>query len=312
MPSIFDVLIANKTGGGAAVLQLLQDERLAAQGEANEAERAAIAGERSEAVGRSAAALGLNAPDIGFLAQFAEADPDGAGNLIEAIAAQRAAGATGGGGGGQVGVPSPKDFTVESLGQFQRSGRFEDLERRIDPLQVARANLAQDRLEFQQFMATRPPQAQIDKWIGSQQQIDMLDNVVQRSDRSFFGYRFDTVGEAAREYGRRFGGEEAIRFNNFWREYDRWVLQIRKDFFGSQFTPNEERAFNRLIAKPSDSYAAGLATIQQQRQMVKDSARRQKSVLEDFGFKVPETRGIGDIIDAEETGQPVEVFNAEG
>jgi len=210
----------------------------------------------------------------------------------------------------QVGQISPKDFTVESIGRAQQTGNIADLERFIDPLELQRANISADRLDLQVMLASRPSDSQLQKFIATQQQLDSLDSAFELIDPNFFGFGFDSVGEAVRQYRRRFGDAEAVRFNNFWREYEMWVQQMRKENYGTQFTPTEERNFERLVVKPSDGYPAAVAGIQQQRSIVARSGRRQRSILEELGFNLPQRRPLTEIDVSNDTGAPVEVFRS--
>jgi len=187
-----------------------------------------------------------------------------------------------------VGEPSPKDFTVGSIARFIESGGdFTQLERWTDPLAMRRANQADDRLALAQLTAGRPSPSQQEKIIADQISLDALDNIVDRADPNFFGHGFDVVASGRKEIARRFGDEGEQQFLDFWREYENWILQRRKELFGSQFTPTEERVFDRLVAKPSDKHATGMRNIQQQRQMVSRARMKRMSVLEEFGFNVP-------------------------
>jgi len=186
-----------------------------------------------------------------------------------------------------IGAPSPKDFTVDSLAEFSRTGDINSLVRWDDPLAIRRVNQSDDRLILSQLLATRPPPAQVEKLIADQVSLDSLDTIIHRSDPGFFGLGFDKIAEARTAYGRRFGNEQEQDFIDFWREYNNWILEIRRQKFGTQFTPTEERVFNKLVAKPSDRYEAGMRNIQQQRAMVSRARLRRSSVLEEFGFDVP-------------------------
>ena len=195
--------------------------------------------------------------------------------------------------GGQIGNPSPKDFTIQSLNQYQQTGDVSELVRFTDPLAMRRANQADDRLAMAQLTQSRPAPAMMEKIIGDQISLDTLDGVIQRSDPSYFGNKFEAIADAKRWMGDRFGNEQAEQFTMFWREYDMWVTELRKRMFGSQFTPTEERVFNRLVANPSMSHTAAAKSMQQQRDMVQRARMRRSSVLEEFGYSVPERAGIG-------------------
>jgi hypothetical protein len=200
----------------------------------------------------------------------------------------------------QAGPPSPKDFTVESIARWQESGGdFRQLDRWTDPLAMRRANQADDRLALAQLTAGRPSPAQQEKIIAEQISLDTLDNIVDRADRNYFGHGFDVVASGRKEIARRFGDDGEQQFVDFWREYENWILQRRKELFGSQFTPTEERVFDRLVAKPSDSFNTGMRNLQQQRQMVSRARLKRRSILEEFGFNVggaaqPESGGVID------------------
>jgi len=268
---------------------------------------------RRQQAGRSQAGfnalLGAQGPvstDLGGFDPFATQTPSAqartlgllgeGGPLAQEAGRQALTSIQGGGQGGGIGRPSPKNFTVESLADFQQSNDPRDLVRFFDPLELRRANQADDRLALSHLLAGRPSPAMQEKIIQDQISLDTLDSIVQQSDPNFFGMGFELVADARKEVARRFGDEDERRFLDFWREYEFWIQEIRIRMFGSQFTVNEERTFDALKIKPIDSHAVAMSNMQMQRDMVNRARMRRSSVLTEFGFDIPEPsiRGGGD------------------
>jgi len=189
--------------------------------------------------------------------------------------------------GGAIGSPSPKDFTTESLAKFQQSNDPRDLTRFTDPEAVRRQNLSEDRFFLQQQLAARPSDAQLEKIIQDQTRLDTFSQLSSVAEASYFGFGVKPLGEAAQLFSKRFGGERQQDFNAFWQQYGLQQLEIRKAMFGTQFTPTEERIFDRLTISPADSFATAQRNLQTQRSMVREALRRRRSVLEDVGIITP-------------------------
>ncbi|GAG16867.1 unnamed protein product, partial [marine sediment metagenome] len=104
------------------------------------------------------------------------------------------------------------------------------------------------------------------------------------------GYGFNTIAKAAAEVKRRFGGPAEQAYIGWWQEYNLQAEDIRKEKYGTQFTPTEEARFERLTVQPSDSFPSAMTKLQGQRDLIRRNARTQRSVLEDMGFTTPPLR----------------------
>ena len=195
--------------------------------------------------------------------------------------------------GSKVGIPSPKDFTVESLEQFKVSDDLGDLERYVNPLAVQRQHLAENRMLLDEWKSRRPNDAQLRTLMEKMVNLDSLEILQMDSQASFFGFGFDTVGEGVREYRRRFGDEAAGEFNSWWNEYDVFITEWRRTQFGTQFTPTEQKIFKKMTVRPSDSAATASFKLNKQYEIFQRALFRQTSVLEDLGLDVPKRRPLG-------------------
>jgi hypothetical protein len=100
-------------------------------------------------------------------------------------------------------------------------------------------------------------------------QLSIVNDLNRNFDPKFAGWKFDLAANVAQEVGRRFGDEAMQKSSRFWELYNQWVIDIRNSKFGATLTGNELKAFEAIIAKPS-----------QTPEMVKNNLARQQSILE--------------------------------
>lgn len=189
--------------------------------------------------------------------------------------------------GQNIGVPSPKDFTAQSLQDFQESGNYTDLVRYQNPQAQRRLNMAEDRLLLQQIAQSRPSDGQMDMFISGFNQMKLLDDVNELMNPDYFGHGLKVIGDGRDWVEQRRGGKAAQDYVTFWNNYRWWEAEVRKSLIGTQMTPMELADFNRRVVKPEDSYDVAVAKLQQQRQMIRDQLTTRSSVLGEYGYNTP-------------------------
>jgi hypothetical protein len=180
------------------------------------------------------------------------------------------------------------NFTPESIGQYQQTGNPAVLQYRPDFLAQARINLAREREDRMRMQSGRLPLGQMETMINEEAIDAGLDAAAVAMKPEYFGYGFDAVGEAAKEYKARTGTD--TDFTGFWNEMDTGQAERRYELFGATLTDNELAEWRRIAISPKDSYAAAAAKLSAQKRLVARKRQVRRQMLQQGGYNVPGQR----------------------
>jgi len=180
------------------------------------------------------------------------------------------------------------NFTPESIGQYQQTGNPAVLQYRPDFLAQARINLAREREDRMRMQSGRLPVGQMETMINEESIDAGLDAAAVAMKPEYFGYGFDAVGEAAKEYKARTGTD--TDFTGFWNEMDTGQAERRYELFGATLTDNELAEWRRIAISPKDSYAAAAAKLSAQKRLVARKRQVRRQMLQQGGYNVPGQR----------------------
>jgi len=200
-----------------------------------------------------------------------------------------------------IGAPSFKDFTVESIAQYQQTGDPNVLERWDNPLQQARQQLSEERFMLQAQLAARPSPTERAQ-LGSEALIlDEYNYLLQDFRPGYVGFGVDTLGDLTEAWRTRFGSSQGdLDFVDWWTQYRQLNNQILRDRAGANLTESEARRYERNIVSFSDSPQVAARKLATQQSIRARGLRRKVQVMESFGLDAGDMPvDVGDMSDAE-------------
>jgi hypothetical protein len=180
------------------------------------------------------------------------------------------------------------NYTPESIAEYQDSGNPAVLKYRPDPLAAERLDLAREREDRMRMASGRLPAGQMEAMIRDESVDANLDATASALRPEFFGYGFDTVANAAKEYKARTGSD--TEFTQFWNELDTGQAQRRYELFGATLTDNEQAEWNRIALSPKDSPPAAVAKLNAQKRLIERQRQIRARMLQGQGYQVPASR----------------------
>ena len=188
----------------------------------------------------------------------------------------------------QIGAPSFNDFTPDSMAEYQQTGDPRKLQYRQDPNAEERLQIARDAEDRKRLLSGRLPAGQMENMIQTELVDAGLDSTAQQMKPEYFGFKLDSVANAAQEYKARMGSD--TEFTSFWNEVDSNQAIRRHALFGATLTEGENAAWNKIALKPSDAYASAAAKLKAQKRLVDQKRKTQGQVLQGQGYNVPPQR----------------------
>ena len=133
---------------------------------------------------------------------------------------------------------------------------------------------------------------------GMGDSLNLITSLNSGFDKNYGNWVSDTVGNATVEFKRRFGDE--TKMADWWQTYRQWVIDVRREKFGATLTGNELKAFDEIIAKPSQDSAVIKRNVEKQKDMIEGWIARRATALSKEGYN-------SDAIAARITVKPVKV-----
>jgi len=158
----------------------------------------------------------------------------------------------------------------------------------IDPMALQRLAIAREAEDRKRLQAGRLPVGQVEAIIEQEAMSASLESSQAAMRPEYFGFGLGPFAEATREYKTRFGDD--VPFVTFWQDMDTRQAQLRHELFGASLTTNEQRAWDRLAIKPTDSFAAAAGKLKAQQATLSRKRGVRESILQQGGYNVPPTR----------------------
>lgn len=155
-----------------------------------------------------------------------------------------------------------------------------------DPYAEERLKILRAAEDRKRLMSGRLPVGQVDEIIREESIDAGLESTALTMKPEFFGFGFDTVGDAAQEFKRRTGTDTP--FIGFWNSLNTSQAERRYELFGATLTDNELAEWKRLSIQPSDAYEAAVAKLQAQQRAVARKREARARILKQQGYNVPE------------------------
>lgn len=171
-----------------------------------------------------------------------------------------------------IGVPSPKDFTTDSLAAYQQTGDPRDLIRYESPQAQRRLQQAEERLEMDRLRLGRMPESARAALVDQQLIVGNMEEIDSMMSQDYFGKGFDFVGETEEEIRRRFTGDPSQTL--YWSMYRTWRNDLLASTAGKNMTQSEKELFFENTLRPSDSPPAAAVKWEFQKRLAQAKYRQ--------------------------------------
>jgi len=128
-----------------------------------------------------------------------------------------------------------------------------------------------------------PPNA-INQISTQSDSVSQLKRLKDNAKDSYFGFGFDTIGEAAIAVRQRSDKPEMVEFSQWWQDYQTYKNKMRNDLFGSALTATEKNEFEKAVVTPKMSATQAKANLKRQADAAETAFNKLATAYEKAGY----------------------------